>query len=542
MLKKTTIIEHMEKRIVKNSSPLTARGIAIGLVGLLIITASSMYVALRMGALPWPTVFVTVLSMAALSKAKGSTLQEINCTHTLMSAGAMVAGGLAFTLPGLWMTDPGANLSIMTIIVIAVTGAILGNLFTALYRPVFIEEEKLPYPMGKASYDTLIAGKEGKGAPLLFSTMGASVIFTTLRDWFGWIPSVLTVFKGSALFPALSIWVSPMALGIGAIIGPVLALMWLLGSVIGYYIITPIGLKTGLFASMAEADIFRSNLGLGIMIGTGLGVAIMAIVKGIKKRNTNKGKRDINKNTLIAILGVCLMSTIVLAIFTEITFIEAIILVLGTYLAAYLSGMLTGQTGINPMEVFAILVLLFIAAIFKPSLIASFSIAGVVAVACGLTGDVMNDLKSGSLVGTPVKSQLIAEAIGGIVGAVVAAISLVVMKNAFGTFGTAELPAPQAASVAAMAGGITNKTAFFIGLVIGIVLYLLKTPSATLGLGFYLPNNISSIMALGAVTMAIVKKFTKDKAKAENNVNLISSGMLGGEGITGVIIAIISMF
>ena len=150
----------MEKR----NSPLTARGLVVGIIGLVIITASSMYVALRMGALPWPTVFVTVLSMAILGKAKGSTLEEINCTHTLMSAGAMVAGGLAFTLPGLWMTDPDASLSLITIIAISVTGAVLGTIFTIIFRKSFIEREKLPYPMGEAAYNTLIAGKEGKGA------------------------------------------------------------------------------------------------------------------------------------------------------------------------------------------------------------------------------------------------------------------------------------------------------------------------------------------------------------------------------------------
>ncbi len=93
-----------------------------------------------------------------------------------------------------------------------------------------------------------------------------------------------------------------------------------------------------------------------------------------------------------------------------------------------------------------------------------------------------------------------------------------------------------------MAGGIANKTAFSIGLVIGIILYLLKVPSATLGLGFYLSTSISSIMALGAMIMFIVKKCAKDKEKAESNFNLVSSGLLGGEGITGVVIAIASMF
>ena len=122
----------------ENRSPLTIRALAVGILGLIIITASSAYVALRMGALPWPTVFVTVLSMAVLGKAKDATLEEINCTHTLMSAGAMVAGGLAFTLPGLSMIAPGEELPLFQVIVISVTGAVLGTLFTIIFRKTFI--------------------------------------------------------------------------------------------------------------------------------------------------------------------------------------------------------------------------------------------------------------------------------------------------------------------------------------------------------------------------------------------------------------------
>ena len=78
---------------------LSLRALIISALGSLLITASSMYVALRMSALPWPTIFVAVLSMAIL-KALGKTdLHEINVAQTGMSTGAMVAGGLAFTLP-----------------------------------------------------------------------------------------------------------------------------------------------------------------------------------------------------------------------------------------------------------------------------------------------------------------------------------------------------------------------------------------------------------------------------------------------------------
>ncbi len=526
----------------EKKSPLTFRAILTGIIGLAIITSSSMYVSLRMGALPWPTVFVTVLSMAILGKAKGSTLAEINCTHTLMSAGAMVAGGLAFTLPGLWIRDPNAEFSYLSIVIISVTGAVLGILFTSIFRETFIDKEKLPYPMGIAAYKTLIAGKEGKGAPVLFSSMGFSAIFTFLRDKLLVIPSTLTLFGGSAIIPPLYLWVSPMALGIGAIIGPALAIMWFLGSVLGYYVITPIGLSAGFFESMVEADLFRSNLGLGLMIGTGAGVAIVSIIKLFKNNSGKKIDIKQKKDKLLTGVIVAFFAIILLTVFTEIKLAEAILLIIGAYLAAYLSGMLTGQTGINPMEVFAILVLLFISTLFSPTIKAGFSIAAVVAVAAGLTGDVMNDLKSGSLVGTNPRHQMIAETIGGVIGAIIASLALIVLKNSFGGFGTAELPSPQAASVAAMMGGIGNKTAFFLGVIIGIILYIAKVPAATLGLGFYLSTSISSIMALGVIISSMAKKLAKNSQKADENASFVSAGLLGGEGITGVIIAIASMF
>lgn len=531
---------------------LTVRGLIIGILGLLVITASSMYVALRMGALPWPTVFVTVVSMAALKNRKNATLQEINVTHTLMSAGAMVAGGLAFTIPGIWMLDPNSSMSTGSLMVLAICGAVLGTLFTTIFRQDFLEKEKLPYPMGQAAYNTLVAGTSGgKPAKKLFISMGGSAVFTVLRDGFAKIPAVLTFFSGSSLFPAISMWVSPMALGIGAIIGPILSLIWLGGMIFGYYILTPVGIASGLFSNMAAADLFRSNLGIGLMVGTGLGVFVKAVWSRTKQYTAEKKdqakqsqRKRLSPKARYSALALVAATVIILTLGTEISLLQAIVVMVGIYLTTYLSGMLTGQTGVNPMEVFGILVLLVIQIFWHPSLIAAFSVAAVTAVACGLTGDVMNDLKSGHMLGTDPRQQLLAEGIGGVIGAVVAVIVLLVMKQAFGGFGTAELPAPQAAAVSAMAGGLGHVPAFLIGAVIGLVLYLCSVPAATLGLGVYLPTYISSVMGLGAIIMIIVRACTKNKDQetVTSNSNLIASGLLGGEGITGVIIAIISMF
>ncbi|MDD4219592.1 MAG: OPT/YSL family transporter [Sphaerochaetaceae bacterium] len=541
----------MEKSSV--DSQLTLRGLIIGLLGLIVITSSSLYVALRMGALPWPTVFVTVVSLTILRRFKNSSLQEINITHTIMSAGAMVAGGIAFTLPGIWMLNPEAQVKPFSILIITLSGALLGTLFTITARQRYIVEEQLPYPMGQAAYNTLIAGTtKGKGAALLFICMGLSALFTIFRDGVPLIPAVLVIFTGSALIPAISVWISPMAAGIGAIIGPTLSLVWLGGAVIGYLLLTPIGIATKLFADMAAADLFRQNLGIGLMVGTGVGILVKTAFQKIKQWNRQKSTTPAVKsvftlptgNARWIALAIIIGVLAALTLGSEITLLQAIVTIIGIYLTTQLAAMLTGQTGINPMEIFGILVLLAVQILWNPSTLAAFSIAGVTAVACGLTGDMMNDLKSGHLLGTKPSNQILAEGIGGIVGSVVAVIALFVLKDAFGGFGSDLLPAPQARAVTAMVGGLGHVPAFLIGASIGLALYLLKIPAATLGLGVYLPINISSIMGIGAIIFLVIRAIVgKDKKDmVVEKTSLVASGFLGGEGITGVLLAIIAMF
>lgn len=525
---------------------LTWRALVIGLLGLLVITASSMYVALRMGALPWPTIFVTVVSMAALKHCKGSTIQEINCTHTIMSAGAMVAGGLAFTLPGLWMLDPESQIPLLSMVALTLVGVVLGTLFTSLFRKRLVEDEPLPYPMGVAACETLKAGMAGgRDAIVLFAALVLAALYTALRDGAGILPQVFVLFAGSPTLAPLMLYNSPMALGIGAIIGPVLAGVWLLGMVLGHYLIVPIGLSTGFFPSMAAATAFRTNLGIGLMIGTGLGVLAKAAFDLAKRRrNAKKNERQLSRQAILAMGMAVLACIVVLAVFTEVSFFQGIVLVVGVFFATYLSSMLTGQTGVNPMEIFGMLVLLIIHLFFKNSLSASFTVAAVTAVACGLAGDVMNDLKSGYLLKADPRQQLIGEGIGGMVGAVVSVFALLAIKQAFGAFGTAELPAPQAAAVSAMAGGLKDVPAFAIGCIAGMLLFLAKVPTATLGLGVYLDTPISAIMGLGALVSLILNQTTGKKFGRETTgryVGLVSSGFLGGEGVTGVLIALFSM-
>lgn len=534
---------------MKREREITLRGLVTGIVGLVVITASSTYVALRMGALPWPTIFVTVVSLAIIGRFKDSTLQEINVTHTLMSAGAMVAGGLAFTIPGLWMVDSHINVPISQLFILAITGAVLGTLFTMLNRRRFIETEQLPFPMGQAAYQTLIAGTSGGSAAIwLFVSLGLSALFTLLRDQFGLIPAVLTIFAGGSIYPILTIWISPMAAGIGAIIGPTLSLVWLGGAIFAYLFLVPLGLDASWFSSMAHAELFRQNLGIGLMVGTGVGILVKMLFSGLKagfkreRRSYSSEKRSFSWY-LFFILTLAL-AVAVLAMATEITLAQAIITVAGIYLVTNLAATLTGQTGINPMEILGILVLLAVQVFYQPTMVGAFSIAAVVAIAAGLTGDMMNDLKSGYLVGTKARSQYIAEGIGGVIGAIIAVVALLILKRAYGSFGGELLPAPQAAAVSSMVKGISHVGAFLAGAAIGLILYLLHIPAATLGLGIYLPINISLIMGTGALLLLGVRTLAGSKRRTliEEKTALIASGFLGGEGIMGVILAILAMF
>lgn len=521
---------------------LTIRGLLIGALGAVVITTSSMYVALRMGSLPWPIIFVAIMSMATLKGLGKTNVNEINVTHTAMSAGSMVAGGLAFTIPGIWIINKNAHISFLTLLTVTISGTILGLIFTVFIRKFFIEKEQLPYPMGIAASETVVAGDEGKKGKVLFSTLGLSALFTTLRDGFGLIPAVWNSVKLAKYNIFFGLWISPMSIGMGYLIGPLFTGVWFLGAVFSYFFLIPVGVAQGWFHDVGAATAYKDSLGIGLMVGTGIGILLKGIIPKAKEiyGPMFSGKAvSGNGISLKWVPIVFVLVAFILTTFTEMSMIPSILTIIGVWLTTSMAASITGQTGINPMEIFGILVLVGIKMVTHLSMTEGFLIAAVVAVACGLTGDVLNDFKSGHILGTDPRAQFVSEAVGGIVGAVVSVIVLFVMYEAYGGVGPGtELPAPQAFAVSTMIGGLPNTTAFFIGLAIGVLLYVLNAPGMTLGLGIYLPMFISTSVFLGGFIRFVVSKIQKDKD--ENGV-IVSSGLLGGEGVTGVAIAIIKV-
>ncbi|NSW90100.1 MAG: OPT/YSL family transporter [Firmicutes bacterium] len=540
---------------------LSFRSLLIGAVGSCIITASSMYTALRMSALPWPTIFVAVLSMALLKILGKTTFNEINITKTAMSAGAMIAGGLAFTLPGLWITGVWSGPDMFRqhfwkVLAIAMAGMLLGTVLTWLLRPRFVEVEALPYPIGAAAAETIKAGDAGgKKSAVLFGTMVFSTVFTFFRDSLRWIPDVIVSNWLYARNFFIGLWVSPLAIGTGYLIGTLYTGVWFLGAVLSYLLIIPLGITLKLFPSVEDAVSFKGTIGIGLMVGTGAGILISYIIANIKPvlarsksskptintQGNNKNSKNASSvnNTSRTLTVISVAIAFILSIACGLRIIPSILLIAGVFLTSAMAATITGQTGIDPMEIFGIIILLAIRIFVDVDATGAFFIAACVAVSCGYAGDLLNDYKAGYILGSNPVAQLISQTVGGIVGTVVAAASMFAIINQFGGVGVEKgLPAAQAFAVSQMVNGIGNPLVFWIAITIGVVLYLLKVPVMTLGIGMYLPFEISSVVLLGGLI-----RFIADRRRPCSNEtgNIAASGLLGGEGITGVAIAIIRM-
>jgi len=532
---------------------LSLRALIIGGLGSLVITASSVYVALKLGALPWPTIFVAILSLSVLKCLGKTNLREINITHTAMSAGAMVAGGLAFTAPAIWILDKNAEFDILKILVLTVSGTLLGLAATAIFRRYFIETEKesYPFPMGVAAFETVSAGdRGGRHAAWLFSSLALSAVFTIVRDWFGKIPALINAERLSEKNIFAGIWLSPMAVGIGYIVGPLFSGVWALGAVIGFGLIIPLGIRLDWFMDVEAAHAFRRSLGIGLMLGTGIGVLLKGIfprLKSLLKNAFAKSGTTIFSRwfplTVLVIVFVLLPSTTDFRQLGLWSVPAVLITIAGAAMAATMAAVLTGQTGINPMEILGILVLLVVKVIAPESRGILVSAAIVTAVAAGLAGDMMNDYRAGYLFGTNPRDQRIAEAIGALIASLLSVGVLYLLLTAYGTesLGSPDgFSAPQAHAVAAMATGIPHPISFWVGVLLGTLFFVIKLPSMTLGLGIYLPVFITAPIFLGGL-ISLLTKIPRHQSSGKSGT-VIASGLLGGEAVTGVVIAAIRAF
>lgn len=548
---------------------ISAAGILIGCIGCVIITASSVYTALKMGALPWPTIFTSITALVLLRAAGRTSLNEANVTQIIMSAGSMVAGGLAFTIPGVWMLGLGAELSWIEIGGVALAGTLLGLVCTALIRRRFVEESDLEYPIGTAAAETLMASRAGGATgKRLFGSMAAAGIWCALRDLAGVIPAMI----GALPIPgvAFGIYNSPMLLSVGFLVGGAAVAFWLAGGLIANFGIIVGGSAAGLW-DVASAQGIVSSLGMGLMMGSGIGVVVRDILPAAF-RSAHNGRRDDNHagaparafgklDRSVLALFVAAAALLVCLVLGLSPIACAVVVVLA-FVTTIMSAQSVGQTGIDPMEIFGLIVLLVIAALGESDQVRLFFVAGVVAVACGLAGDVMSDFKTGKIIGTDPRAMWIGQAIGALIGCAVSVAVMCALLNAYGAdaFGPGKLfVSAQASVVATMVSGIPSVSAFALGLVAGVALYCLGIPSMMLGLGVYLPFYMTLSASLGAAVKIAYDRVASirnagadgdattnantgtDETSHEETGIIVASGVLGGESIVGVIIALASV-
>lgn len=526
-------------------------GIAIGCLGCVIITASSVYTALKMGALPWPTIFTSIVALFLLRAFGHRSLNEANVTQIVMSAGSMVAGGLAFTIPGIWMLGLADEVSWVEMLVVALSGTLLGLVCTAAIRRRFVDESDLEYPIGTAAAETLMATETGGvTGKRLFGSMGLAGLWCVARDALGWMPTLVAQLPIPGV--SFAIYNSPQMLSVGFLVGGFAVAFWFLGALVGNFGIIVGGSSAGLW-DVTTAQGIVSSLGMGLMMGSGIGVVLKDILphaahvlrgkRSAGEAAANSGWSRLERGTLALMVAA---AALLVCIGLGLGPVVAVAVVLLAFVTTIMSAQSVGQTGIDPMEIFGLIVLLAVAAFSSASQVQLFYVAGVVAVACGLAGDVMSDFKTGAIIGTSPRAMWMGQAIGALLGTVVAVAVLVTLFSAYGpgAFGSGQMfVSAQASVVATMVSGIPSVPGFVIGLLGGIALYWAGLPAMMFGLGVYLPFYMSLTATLGAVVRWVYERVCRARGVADSEEKgvVAASGVLGGESIVGVVIALASV-
>ena len=524
---------------------ITFPAVFIGIVGAILVSASSFYIVLKFGALPWPTIMVTLLSMITLKFFKRTDNKEITITHTIMSAGSMVAGGVAFTVPayiilGGKLSDINQYLLCITILL----GSIAGSFLSYIFRSKLIEEEKLEFPIGEAAYNLVKSGENMENIRYVaFGTLFSSIIalfrdFSFSKGKPPFIPALLSLKNG-----LLSLYVSPLLVGIGYVLGFVNTFVWFLGGAVIVFIGEPLAK----IFKLNDFAIMKNSFGMGFMIGIGIAV-ILKIIFSNKSKNEKNNQNIFKKLSFLSIF-----SMIVIILIYKLSIFLALVLILISILCTIIAGYSTGKTGVNPMEIYAIITILLISFLNKIlnglnifgikfsadlTTLTLFLLACIIAVACGLSGDILNDFKSGYRMNVNPKDQLVGELIGSIVSSFVITFLFFVFFRIYKNIGPVEntdLIALQASIVATVINGIPFLGIFFAGLIFGMVLSLLNLPVLTFGIGIYVPFYLTSTVFLGGLISYFANRHSK---KLHSNLLLLSNGLMSGEAIVGVILSV----
>ena len=574
---------------------LTVTSIVMGMLLAVIFGAANAYLGLRVGMTVSASIPAAVISMGVIRVImKRNSILESNMVQTIGSAGESLAAGAIFTMPALflWAEEGLCDMpSLVEITLIALCGGVLGVLFMVPLRNALIvkEHETLLYPEGTACADVLLAGEEGgANASTVFSGMGLAAAFKFVVDGLKVLPSdVAFAFKsfkgevGMEVYPAL--------LGVGYIVGPQIASYMFVGSIIGWMVIIPLiclfGPDTWLYPAdvgTTIADLYAAGgaakiwstyvkyIGAGAIATGGMISLIKSLpliittfrdsiksMKGGKNTNTARTAQDLPMQMILfGIVAMILIIWVVPAI--PVTLLGAAIIVVFGFFFATVSSRMVGLVGSsnNPVSGMAIATLLIATMSIKASgktgidgMTAAIAIGSVICIVAAIAGDTSQDLKTGYLLGATPKKQQMGEIIGVIVSGLAIGGVLYLLNAAWG-YGGAEVPAPQATLmkmiVEGIMGGNLPWNLVFIGVFLAIALEILRVPVMPFAIGLYLPIYLNAtIMIGGVVRMFMDRRKNVDeetKTKQTTDGTLYCAGMIAGEGLVGILLAIFAVF
>ncbi len=567
---------------------LTVTSIIIGALLAVLFGGANAYLGLRVGMTVSASIPAAVISMGIIRVIlKRDSILENNMVQTIGSAGESVAAGAIFTMPALfmWATEEGsANPSLIEISLIALCGGVLGVLFMIPLRSALIVEEhgKLPYPEGQACAEVLLAGEEGGAkAGTVFAGLGIAAAYKFIADGLKLFPSEVDFeiksYKGSGI----GMDVLPALAGVGYICGPKVSSYLLAGGTVGWFVLMPLIVLFGGDMVLYPATAPVSELGTwGIWgsfiryIGAGAVAAggILSLIKslpmifrtfkqamavyGKKAAESNRLSKDLPMNIVMIAVGVIAIAMWLIPAI-PVNLVGAIIIIVFGFFFATVSSRMVGIVGSsnNPVSGMAIATLLIATMLLKasgnigmPGMVAAITIGSIICIIAAIAGDTSQDLKTGFIVGaTPVRQQT-----GELVGVVVSAIAiggvLYLLSTAWG-YGSSELPAPQATLmkmvVEGVMGGELPWALIFVGAFIAIVVEILQIPVLPFAVGLYLPIHLSTPIMVGGLIRLYYDKKKMDseedrKQMVENGV-LYSSGLIAGEGLVGILLAVFAI-
>ena len=578
----------------KVTPELTVTSVIMGCILAVIFGAANAYLGLRVGMTVSASIPAAVISMGVIRVIlRRNSILESNMVQTIGSAGESLAAGAIFTMPALFLwaeegltSKPG----IVEITLIALCGGILGVLFMVPLRNALIVKEHatLLYPEGTACADVLLAGEEGgANASTVFSGMGLAAIFKFVVDGLKLLPAdVAAAFKsfkgeiGMEVYPAL--------LGVGYIVGPKIASYMFVGSLMGWMVIIPMICLFGpdtwmypaaegttiaqLYANGGAAAIWSTYvkyIGAGAIATGGIISLIKSLplivttfrdsmksMKGSKSTSTERTAQDLPMQfILLGVFAMVFIIWIVPAI--PVTLLGAFIIVIFGFFFATVSSRMVGLVGSsnNPVSGMAIATLLIATFAIKSSgktgidgMTAAIAVGSVICIIAAIAGDTSQDLKTGYLLGATPKKQQMGEMLGVVVSGLAIGGVLYLLDAAWG-YGTAEIPAPQAQLMKMIVEGIMGGNLpwglVFVGVFLAICLEILRIPVMPFAIGLYLPIYLNATIMIGGIVRGLLdsRKGVDEKTKTAQATDgtLYCAGMIAGEGLVGILLAIFAV-